>query len=75
MVGKPINDAELLARVGIHLQNRHMLRQLTKYRESMERDLQLARSMQHQIMPVARALSGLHDAYDIEIKSHFQTCD
>jgi phosphoserine phosphatase RsbU/P len=75
MVGKPINDAELLARVGIHLQNRHMLRQLTKYRESMERDLQLARSMQHQIMPGARALSGLHDAYDIEIKSHFQTCD
>ena len=30
MVGKPINDAELRARVGIHLQNRHMLGQLSK---------------------------------------------
>jgi len=75
MVGKPINDAELLARVGIHLQNRHMLNELSKYRESMERDLQTARHMQHQLMPSAQALLALHDAYDIEIKSHFQTCD
>lgn len=75
MVGKPINDAELLARVGIHLQNRHMLAQLSQYRETMERDLQLARDMQHRIMPDQRSLSRLHDTYDIEIKSHFQTCD
>jgi phosphoserine phosphatase RsbU/P len=75
MVGKPINDAELLARVGIHLQNRHMLGELSKYRESMQRDLQTARKMQHQLMPGPRALSSLHAAYDIEIKSHFQTCD
>lgn len=75
MVGKPINDAELLARVGIHLQNRHMLGQLTLYRETMERDLQLARDMQHRIMPDARSLGHIHDKYDIEIKSHFQTCD
>jgi sigma-B regulation protein RsbU (phosphoserine phosphatase) len=75
MVGKPINDAELLARVGIHLQNRHMLNELSKYRESMERDLQTARHMQHQLMPSAQALLALHDAYDIEIKSHFQACD
>lgn len=75
MVGKPINDAELLARVGIHLQNRHMLGQLSQYRETMERDLQLARDMQHRIMPDDRSLTRLHDKYDIEIKSHFQTCD
>lgn len=75
MVGKPINDAELLARVGIHLQNRHMLGQLSKYRETMERDLQLARDMQHRIMPDPRSLAKMADKYDIEIKSHFQTCD
>ncbi len=75
MVGKPINDTELLARVGIHLQNRHMLNQLSLYREKMERDLQQARDMQHQIMPGARALSGFQEQYDIEIKSDFQTCD
>ncbi|CAN0428999.1 unnamed protein product, partial [Discosporangium mesarthrocarpum] len=75
MVGKPINDAELLARVGIHLQNRHMLGQLSQYRETMERDLQLARDMQHRIMPDPRSLTRLHEKYDIEIKSHFQTCD
>lgn len=75
MVGKPINDAELLARVGIHLQNRHMLGQLSQYRETMERDLQLARDMQHRIMPDERALAKLHEKYSIEIKSHFQTCD
>lgn len=75
MVGKPINDAELLARVGIHLQNRHMLGQLSQYRETMERDLQLARDMQHRIMPDPRSLAKMHDKYNIEIKSHFQTCD
>jgi phosphoserine phosphatase RsbU/P len=75
MVGKPINDAELLARVGIHLQNRHMLRQLSRYRESMERDLQLARDMQHRIMPDDRSLAKLHEKYGLEIRSHFETCD
>jgi sigma-B regulation protein RsbU (phosphoserine phosphatase) len=75
MVGKPINDAELLARVGIHLQNRHMLRQLTHYRESMERDLQLARDMQHRIMPDDRSIAKLHEKYGIEIRLHFETCD
>lgn len=39
MVGKPINDAELLARVGIHLQNRHMLRQLSVYRSAWSASL------------------------------------
>lgn len=75
MVGKPINDAELLARVGIHLQNRHMLRQLSHYRESMERDLTLARDMQHQLMPDESDLEKLHEKYGIEIRSHFETCD
>lgn len=75
MVGKPINDAELLARVGIHLQNRHMLRQLSHYRESMERDLQLARDMQHRIMPDDRSIAKLHEKYGIEIRHHFETCD
>lgn len=75
MVGKPINDAELLARVGIHLQNRHMLRQLSHYRETMERDLQLARDMQHRIMPSEREIAALNEKYGIEIRSHFETCD
>lgn len=75
MVGKPINDAELLARVGIHLQNRHMLRQLSQYRESMEHDLKMARDMQHRIMPNDRGLAKLHEKYGIEIRSHFETCD
>lgn len=75
MVGKPINDAELLARVGIHLQNRHMLRQLTHYRESMERDLQLARDMQHRIMPDDRSLAKIHEKFGVEIRHHFETCD
>jgi phosphoserine phosphatase RsbU/P len=75
MVGKPINDAELLARVGIHLQNRHMLRQLSHYRESMERDLQVARDMQHRIMPNAKGLAQLEKKYGVKIRSKFKTCD
>jgi sigma-B regulation protein RsbU (phosphoserine phosphatase) len=75
MVGKPVNDAELLARVGIHLQNRHMLNQLSVYRESMERELQLERDMQHRIMPNPGDLAKLNEKYGIEFKSHFQTCD
>ncbi len=75
MVGKPINDAELLARVGIHLQNRHMLRQLSRYRESMERELEAARRMQHDMMPPASMVEQLEQTYPIRIRHHFQTCD
>jgi len=75
MVGKPINDAELRARVGIHLQNRHMLNQLSVYRESMERELDIAREMQHGIMPRQKHLDKLKQMYGIDIRAHFQTCD
>lgn len=75
MVGKPINDAELRARVGIHLQNRHMLNQLSVYRESMERELSIAREMQSGIMPTDRHLQKLKDMYGIDVQSHFRTCD
>jgi sigma-B regulation protein RsbU (phosphoserine phosphatase) len=75
MVGKPINDAELLARVGIHLQNLHMLRQLSIYRSSMERELEAARRMQHGIMPGDDKIAALEKAYGIEIRHLFQTCD
>ena len=75
MVGKPINDAELLARVGIHLQNLHMLRQLSIYRSSMERELEAARRMQHGIMPGDDKIAVLEQQYGIEIRNLFQTCD
>ncbi len=75
MVGKPINDAELLACVGIHLQNRHMLRQLSRYRESMERELEAARRMQHDMMPPASMVEQHEQTYPIRIRHHFQTCD
>ncbi|MGB0630723.1 MAG: PP2C family protein-serine/threonine phosphatase [Alphaproteobacteria bacterium] len=75
MIGKPINDAELRARVGIHLQNRHMLNQLSVYRESMERELDIAREMQHGIMPGQKHLDKLKEMYGIDIRSHFETCD
>jgi sigma-B regulation protein RsbU (phosphoserine phosphatase) len=75
MVGKPINDAELLARVGIHLQNRHMLNQLSRYRESMERELEAARRMQHDMMPPASMIERLEQTYPIRVRHHFQTCD
>ncbi len=75
MVGKPINDAELLARVGIHLQNLHMLRQLSIYRSSMERELEAARRMQHGIMPGDDKIAALEQQYGIEIRNLFQTCD
>ena len=75
MVGKPINESELRARVGIHLQNRHMLNQLSVYRESMERELDIAREMQHGIMPTDRHREKLKQMYGVDIRSHFQTCD
>jgi sigma-B regulation protein RsbU (phosphoserine phosphatase) len=75
MVGKPVNDAELRARVGIHLQNRHMLHQLSLYRESMERELQAARKMQHGILPSDARIASLSEKFGVDIRSHFQTCD
>lgn len=75
MIGKPINSAELLARVGIHLQNRYMLRRLSEYHDRMERELDEARRMQHDIMPRLDEIDRIRDDYGIGIRSLLQTCD
>ena len=70
-VTKPINAVELLARVGIQLRKRAMLRDLEQYHSRTERELELARAMQTRMLPGTVRLAELEAATGIAVQAHF----
>ncbi|MBY6260548.1 response regulator [Azospirillum sp. 412522] len=70
-VAKPINAEELLARVGIHLRKRAMLRDLERYHSRRETELELARAMQARMLPGPDRLAELEEATGIAVQAHF----
>ncbi|MBI1208722.1 MAG: SpoIIE family protein phosphatase [Azospirillum sp.] len=70
-VSKPINAAELMARIRIHLQNRFLIRRLRDYRHHTERELAMARQMQEQLMPQAAQLLSLEADLGIRVGAQF----
>ncbi|MBT6432676.1 MAG: response regulator [Deltaproteobacteria bacterium] len=54
MVSKPVNAAELLARVKIHLENMLLLSNLQSFHERVESELTMARDMQSAILSIFR---------------------
>lgn len=51
LIAKPIDRAELLARVRIHLENRLLLRSLRAYSDRVEGELAMARGMYEHLLP------------------------
>ena len=72
MVSKPINAAELLARVKIQLENMLLLSDLRSFHERVESELTMARDMQSAILPSLEFTERIEQKYDIKISSHFE---
>jgi len=70
LVSKPLDRAELLARVKIHLENRVLIRDLQTFRHRVESELDMARSMYDHLLPGASALARLKKASGLAILSH-----
>lgn len=70
-VTKPLNPAELLSRVRIHLENRAMLRRLQLYRQRAEAELTLAQYMQEGLLPPPALLTRLEQQTGVRVSAHF----
>jgi len=69
MLTKPINGAELLARVRVHLENRMMARRL----EDFETRYDKARQMQEALLPSSSTLQEIEQTHKIQIDAYFET--
>ena len=69
MLSKPINGAELLARVRVHLENRMMARRLDDFETRYDK----ARQMQEALLPSPSVLEEIERILNIKIDSYFET--
>ncbi|MCW9034673.1 MAG: fused response regulator/phosphatase [Alphaproteobacteria bacterium] len=72
LVAKPLNGAELLARLRIHLENRIFTRKLQAYSKRMADDLSLAREMQQDLVPSPSYIAHMAEKYNLLIDSVFE---
>lgn len=70
LITKPIERTELLARVGIHLENRVLIRDLSHYRTRVEGELAVARSMQDHLLPTRPELDAVTTRAGASIRVH-----
>lgn len=70
LISKPIERGELLARVRIHLENLLMIRSLQSYRQRVEGELAVARSMYEHLLPSRALCEGSGRALGVEIRGH-----
>jgi len=70
LVMKPLDRTELLARVNIHLENRALIRRLQTYRDRLEGELAVARSIFEHLLPTETALARLAQASGVTVRSH-----
>jgi serine phosphatase RsbU (regulator of sigma subunit) len=71
-VSKPINQPELMARVQMHLENRFMIRNLSDFHGHMQRELSMAKEMQHALLPEQSLISQIEQDADIIIEAEYQ---
>ncbi len=75
VITKPINPGEFIARVRYHLERRAMVKELRGFRDRIERDLEIARSMQLELIPKPEAIELVAAKCGLSIEAHFQSCD
>lgn len=69
-LSKPINPSELVSRVTLHLERRSLLRELRDYRERTSIELEAARRMQFDLMPLQPVQQELATAAGMRIGSY-----
>jgi len=72
LVTKPINQAELNARVRIHLEHRILMRDLQSYQSRIASELSLAREMQEALLPTDVVLFEINARHKVQIAQYFQ---
>ncbi|MEQ8285776.1 SpoIIE family protein phosphatase [Thalassospira sp.] len=72
LILKPLNKAELIARIKIHLENRLLVKQLQAYQERTQSELELARDMQENLNPAPEHYRGTGIDYGMRISATFQ---
>ncbi|AWK87419.1 response regulator [Azospirillum thermophilum] len=70
LVSKPLDRAELLARVRLQLESRRLIRDLQLYRSRIESEMAIARSMYDHLLPGAAACEALRRDCGVLLLSH-----
>jgi len=70
LICKPLDRAELLARVRIHLENRLLLRNLQQFRARVESELATARAVFTHLLPSQQTLAAIRDSHGLTIRFH-----
>lgn len=70
LVSKPLDRAELLARVRIQLESRRLIRDLQLYRSRIESEMAIARSMYDHLLPGVAACAALQRDCGVLLLSH-----
>lgn len=71
-VTKPLFPDELYARVKVHLENRHSLRNLKIYKERIEAEVGAARELQHSILPQDPHIRAIEEECGLKIASYVE---
>ncbi|CAH2603090.1 Response regulator [Rhodovastum atsumiense] len=71
LILKPINSAELIARITSHLQNRMLIRSLRELNERTTAELAAARQMQETLLPGTALLAQIEGQYGVSLASRF----
>lgn len=71
-VSKPINHPELLARVCMHLENRFLIHNLSGFQERMQSELNMAREMQHSLLPETEAVDAVQVSARASIEAFYK---
>jgi sigma-B regulation protein RsbU (phosphoserine phosphatase) len=73
MVTKPINTAEITARLKVHLENRMLLAGLKSYQARLRDELDMAHRTQEALHPDARQLADIQDRTGVAIRGLVET--
>lgn len=72
LIAKPIEGAELTARVRVHLDRRALIKSLTEYQRKMAEELALARSMQESLLPGRGDIDHLEQRFPLQLTSTYE---
>ena len=72
LVIKPIQKAELVARVMVHLENHHLIQGLRGYHDRVESELAFARQMQRDLLPSREFLERVCQRHDVGVAGYFE---
>jgi len=72
---KPVSEREVQNRVYMHLKYARLVKGLKQYHRRLERDLDIARSMQNALLPERSRLADISRSHGVEIKYYYETSD